>query len=47
MKLDEDGSELSLADLFLVAMAKANGESFWTQDSGFVGTYDKIAILER
>ncbi len=46
MKLKKEGSELSVADMFIIATAKANDETFVTQDSGFKGAYDKIVVLK-
>ena len=46
-KLKKDGGELSIADTLILAVAKANDETFVTRDSGFAGTYDKLIILKK
>ncbi len=46
-KLRKAGSELSIADMFIVATAEANEEIFVTQDSDFKDSYGKAIIFEK
>ena len=46
-KLRKDGSELSIADMFIVATAEANDELFVTQDSDFKDSYSKAIVFEK
>ena len=46
-KLRKAGSELSVADMFIVATAEANDEIFVTQDSDFKDSYSKAIVFER
>ena len=46
-KLKKAGSELSVADMFIVATAEANDEIFVTQDSDFKGSYSKAIVFEK
>ncbi len=46
-RFKKEGSELSAADMFIVATAKANDETFVTEDSDFRGTYQKVVIIEK
>lgn len=46
-RLRKAGSELSIADMFIVATAEANNEVFVTQDSNFKGSYNKAIIFEK
>ncbi len=41
------GSQLSIADMFILATAKANDESFVTQDEDFRGIYEKAIIIGK
>ncbi len=46
-KLRKTGSELSIADMFIVATAEANDEIFITKDSDFKGSYSKTIVFEK
>ncbi len=46
-KLRSAGSELGTADMSILGTAKANDETFVTQDNDFEGTYEKIVIVKK
>jgi len=41
------GNELGIADILILATAKANDEIFVTQDRAFEGMYGKVIVISR
>ncbi len=41
------GKQLSIGDTLILGTAKANDETFVTQDKDFEGTYESVVIVEK